>query len=169
MTLKVALIVIGMTLEVVGLILTASPELAPRVRRVKAALRPLRARLEGRIRRLLKRPKHVVMQAGVSGGMALGGHAPGYVSVSDDASLERKLSFLMEQAVRDQQRLNELEHRVADMPGEWRKDVDATRATLEARIGQELEQARELFIVQRLIGLTCIATGSVVLAIVNLI
>jgi hypothetical protein len=160
-TAKVALILIGMALEVVGLILTASPELAPRWRR----LRHFGAE---RIRRLLRRPRHIVMEAG-AGGIVLDGRGFGYVSVPEGAPLERQLAFLREQAEEAQRRLNELEHRAAEMPEQWRKDVETTRAALEARIAQELEQARELFIVQRFIGLTCIATGSVVLAVVNLL
>jgi hypothetical protein len=166
---KVTLIIMGVALEVLGLVLTASPELAPRIRRVAVAGRRVAGRLEGPVRRILRRPKHVFGKSSVGEFSIRGGRASGYVSVANDAPLERKLEFLMRQAVRDQERLNELEHRVADMPREWRTEVEATRTALEARIVHELEQARELFIVQRLIGLTCIAAGSVVLAVVNLL
>ena len=169
MSVKLALIIIGVVLEVVGLLLTASPELAPRARRGVAAIQRLGAKVEARTRRLLKRPKNVTVSAGAAAEFALAGRVSAHKSVPDDADVERKLSFLLEQAVESQQRLNKLEYRVSDIPGEWRKDIEDTRSALEERIAHELEQARELFIGRRLIGLTCIASGSLVLAVVNLL
>jgi hypothetical protein len=132
-------------------------------------LRQRLAKLEARVRSLLQRPRHVAVQAGVAGGVALGGQASVLHSVPEDADLETKLRFLLNQAQRNQDRLNDVEHRLADLPGEWREEIAATRSALEERIAKELEQQRELFIGRRLLGLACIATGSVVLAIVNLL
>lgn len=158
---KVTFTIIGVGLEILGLVLTASPELVPRARRFGAGL-------EARMRRLLRRPRHFVMEA-AAGGITLGGRASGYVSVSDDASPERKLRFLVDQAVETQRRLDDVETRLQELPAEWRKEMEGTRTALEERIAQELHDAREQFIGGRLTGLALIVIGSVLLGIINLL
>jgi hypothetical protein len=158
---KVTLTIIGVGLEVVGLMLTASPELAPRARRFGAGL-------TARVRRLLGRPRHLVMEAS-PGTFTLSGRASAFVSVSNEAPLERKLRFLIDQAVETQQKLDQVESRLQELPAEWRKEIGDTRTALEERIAQELHDAREQFIGERLTGLALIVTGSVLLGLVNLL
>jgi hypothetical protein len=99
----------------------------------------------------------------------MGGSVSGYVSVPDDAPLERKLRFLIDQAIEAQKKLDHVESRLRKLPAEWGQEIAATRSALEEQIAQELQESRELFIGRRLTGLACIVIGSVMLGIVNLL
>ena len=167
---KLTLTIIGVAFEVGGGVLTFWPEISPRVSRARAQVRRFRSRLAIRIRQLLRRPKtHVVAGAVTAGGVAVGGQVSGYAWVPDDAPLERKLRFLIDQAVETQKQLNHVQSRLRGLPAEWREEIAATRSALEERIAQELQEGREQFIGRRLTGLACIVVGSILLGIVNLL
>lgn len=168
---KLSLTIIGVALEVVGAFLTFWPEVAPRLSRASAHVRRVTSNLATRIRQLVRRPKtHVVTGAVTPGGAIAGGVPPfGYASVPEEADVEWKLSFLLEQAVETQRRLDHVERRLRGLPAELRNEIAATRSALEERIAQELQDARERFIGRRLAGLGLIVIGSVLLGVVNLL
>ena len=158
--------------------LTFSPELVPRfwqgiahVRRLWGLLifRVSESRLGRWIARLLRRPRHYVMAADAGGLRVEGAEVSGLVSVSDDAPLERKLSFLLDQARQAQERLDALERRQRQHPSEWRTEIQEARTELEEQVASELQKARDLFIVRRLFGLAFIVCGSVLLGVANLL
>jgi hypothetical protein len=168
--LKLTLTIIGVALEVVGFALTAWPELtAPTAKRLSAAVRRRTATLERFARRLLRRQRHYTMAASAGRFTIKGRTAGGIVSPPADADSDRLLVFLRDQAMETQKRLNELERHVADHPGQWKDELQSVRTALEVRIAEDLERERDLFIGRRLVGLGCIALGSVVLAVVNLL
>jgi hypothetical protein len=170
---KLALLITGTSLEVLGLALTAWPEWFPRASRVARDMLRGIGRLAGwvksRTRRLLRRPQHVVVTASPAELRLSGGRAYGYVSVSEDASDERKLDFLLRQAQQTQEKFYAVDDRITALDAQLRGEIGLTRAALEARIAEELDRARNQFIGRRILGLLCIATGSVVLAFVNVV
>jgi hypothetical protein len=167
---KLILTIIGVAFEVGGGVLTFWPEVAPRLSRARAHMRRFRSRLATRIRQLVKRPKpHVVTEAVTAGGVTIGGQASGYAFVSEEAHLDQKLRFLIEQAVETQKKLDHIQSRLRELPTEWRKEIAATRSALEERIALELQEARDQFIGRRLTGLACIVIGSILLGLVNLL
>jgi hypothetical protein len=125
---KLALIVIGVALEIVGLGLTAWPELSPRAQRVVGGVRRLLTRAENRLRRWIGRPRSITVLGGMAGSVAVSGRASLVHSISDEADVEAKLRFLIDEARRNQERFDTLEHRITDAVAEWRTQLDQVRA-----------------------------------------
>jgi hypothetical protein len=167
---KVILTIVGMALEVSGGLLAAWPQLtAPSVLRFRASARRRASGLERFVRRLFRRQRHYTASV-EPGGYKVSGHpVSGIVSPPEDADPERMLAFLRERAMESQERLNRLERKVAAHPGQWHTEVQAARSALEAQMAADREQARDLFIGRRLVGVGCIAAGGVVLGIAGLL
>jgi hypothetical protein len=167
---KIVLVVPGGTLDVIGIVLVALPELEPRARRARQRVGRVMARVRGQVFALLRIRRNVTIHVdSVVGTASMVGRVSGIVGVGHDADLERKLAFLVEQATQTQDRLNALEHKLDDIPGEWRRDLDQTKGELEELLRQTIDATRETYIRERLLGIACLATGSVLLSISNLI
>jgi hypothetical protein len=92
-----ALLVIGVVSEFVGIVLIAFPDFLPGAIRLSGWLRRQWRRIENLIRRLARRkPRPIVVSAGVSGGVAIGGSASGVVSPGPNATtVEDKVDYLL--------------------------------------------------------------------------
>lgn len=89
--------------------------------------------------------------------------------MGEDATVERKLAFLLEQAERTQTRLNDLTRELADLPKTWRADVAAARGELLAVVDAKLEAERNAYVRSRLIGIVLLSIGVPIVFVANFI
>jgi hypothetical protein len=115
-----SLLILGGLLEFAGIVAVAWPDLIPYRDRLNRWLGIAFRRSGNRVRRWFRLPPlTTTVTIGAAGGASLAGRASARVSITDDASLERKVEFLLK---RDQEtqdienrfarRLNSLEDRV---------------------------------------------------------
>jgi hypothetical protein len=168
-TVKFSILVFGGVCEFAGVILTAAPELYPRLTPIGEGIARLVSAARARVERIFGRPKAVSHSISVSGGATAGGHASGYASVSDAESVEGKLAFLIDQAVKTQRRFDALEGRVGNLPKLWKAEIDAAKGEIATLIGTKLAKERDAYIRSRLVGITLLAIGLPIVFIANFI
>lgn len=153
-------------LELWGVLLVASPELAPYLRRLRGALVALPERTQALVRRAtdwvrakMGRPR-VVSLSGTATASA-GGRATGsgYKSVREGATDEEKFAFLLEQAKETQLRLDDLQQQVNDLPERWRGDIEGAAGTLRQEQQQGLAALRNEHLTARLGGVVLLVVG----------
>ena len=164
---KVIVVSVGALLEFVGIGLVASPELAPWVRRLGDAVRRAGRRARARLRRLLRRPRHVVMGAAAGEYGLIGSSASGEVTPGKDATLERKVDFLMEETKRTRRRLLEFKRELADHPDRWHRAIEAAKGELESLMDEKVQAVRDAHIRRRLLGIVLLLAGVPLLAWAN--
>jgi hypothetical protein len=111
----------------------------------------------------------VIPQAGVSGGLSIGGRAALVSGVANDASTERKLDFLLDQAKRNQDRLNELERQIVDVPVEIRRELNDMQVESQRKLEATLDLRERRYDRQRFWGIMLVAFGGVLGAAANLV
>jgi hypothetical protein len=161
---KVIVVSVGALLEFVGIGLVASPELAPWVRRLGDAVRRAGQRARARLRRLLRRPRHVVMGAAAGEYGLIGSSVSGEVTPGKDATLERKIDFLMEETKRTRRRLSELKREIANHPGRWHRAIEAAKGDLESLMDEKVEAVRDAHLNVRRWGVVLVLLGVPLLA-----
>jgi hypothetical protein len=155
------------SLEFWGVLLVASPELAPYLRRLAAGFASLRShtkvlahRASARARRILGlRPRPIVMSgtSAVSGGGAMRGR--GIVGLSEEASLEEKVDFLMRREEETQHRLADLQEEQDALPARWRDDIEAKAGTLRREQREGLDELRDEHLTARVGGVVLLVAG----------
>jgi hypothetical protein len=100
-------------------------------------------------------------------GFSLSGRAE--VVRGPPADDDAKLAFLLGEARRTQERLNELERRVDDEHASRVHALNQLRAEVNAAIGETVETSRLRFIRLRRLGLVFLVAGTTCLAIANLV
>jgi hypothetical protein len=169
-TAHIALTVVGGTLEIGGAVLIASADLVPRLGWARAAAGRVAARTAAKIRAVLRIRRDVTIHAGTAHATAtMSGRVSAVTGVGADATLERKLDFLLDQARASQERLNEVERLLETVPAELRAEAAQQRLELEQRIGEELARREQRYDRQRFWGIMLVAAGGVLLAAANLV
>lgn len=151
------------SLEVFGVLLVASPEIAPLLQRVGRALVAAWERAKAlwrSIGRLLRRKRHHRVDVAGGGRLgAVGGRATGRVSVPADATLEEKVEYLLRRDQDVQGRFDETGARLAALPGEWKADIAEASSELRAEHAAALEALRDRHLTVRLVGVALLVTG----------
>ncbi len=164
-SLKSWLYVLGGTEECVGVALVASPELFPRAsqawRWLSGRSHALATRSLVLLRRLLRRPQHVVVDAGTA-------EATGSVSLSDelirgfppdDAPVEEQVAYLRKIVQEQESRIASVENQTGRVETELRAEIQKTRAELEAVSLEQVREAAETHLEWRYAGLTLLFIG----------
>jgi hypothetical protein len=84
-------------------------------------------------------------------------------------SLQEQVAYLLRRDQETQQRLNAAETEQASHPARWGRDIEEARHALEQRIERRLEDARDVYIRRRLLGVVLLLFGVPILAAANLI
>lgn len=167
---RITLIVVGGALDLAGIFLVALPELTGPWHRLRTATARMARWARSRVFTLLRiRPAGTTYVDSGTATATFSGRASLVSGLGPAADLDRKLSFLLEQAQRTQERLNELERRVEDLPAGWRDELRRGLDELERRLERAIRASREMHVYERLAGIGCLAVGSVLLSIANLI
>jgi hypothetical protein len=180
---KAALYFGGAAIEVVGIVLLASPDLFPvgvrfarfvvrQYRRLRAWVERSRIRwwVEGVIRRLLRRPRHVTV-TGSPAGALVGGVAPRVVigGVGGTATLQEKVEYLL---ARDRDVKGQLE-RMKDRLDSAEKGIvlglDDLRASMTAHVASSLGEAHRRYIEARYLGIVLVILGLAVATLGNFV
>jgi hypothetical protein len=128
-------LVIGAFVELLGILLVASPDLVPWALRFAGWIRPRWRRFENRLRRLLRLPhRGVTHEVSVSGAIAAGGRVSGVVDFNRQAPLEEQVAFLLRRNVESQNETDALAARIAALEEETRGRLEALRAVLEEHV-----------------------------------
>jgi hypothetical protein len=160
----------GAFLELIGIVLVASPDLVPGARRFSRWLAPRLRRVENRLRRLLRlRGRNIVINAEPATVVVSAGNVSFSKSVSADATLERKVEFLLQRDQEAQSAANELGERVSAIERESPRQLDELRERMEAHVSTELVAALAEYRPARVIGTIALAIGLGLATAANLI
>jgi hypothetical protein len=154
------LFVLGVVIEGIAIIVFASPDYVPGLKRFSAWLAPRLRRFENRARRLLHlKPRPVVHRASAGGAVAAGGHARAIVAVNPDASLEEKVEYLLRREQVAQDVADRLSERIKALASTIETQVAELRAETQARVTAESQAAVEADRPLRLIGALLLTVG----------
>jgi hypothetical protein len=154
------LLIVGALLELLGIILVASPDLVPGALRLVRRVRPRLRQIENRVRRLVglsARP--ITHEVAAGGALALGGSVSGVVGIDPDRPLEDKVAFLLRRDADTQSELNSLARRVGSIEAEGAKRAAELRAEMESHVERELAAAKEDYRIARISGAIVLASG----------
>lgn len=141
-TLQGTFYVAGAAAELVGIALVASPDLVPGARRLSRWIAPWWRTLENRVRRLLRlRGRDVVVTVDVAGSLGLAGSVSAVTAVGEDATLERKVDFLLRRDQEAQKQANAQAERIATLERESEKKLAEVRGQMETHVSTELAAA----------------------------
>jgi hypothetical protein len=157
------------SLEFWGVLLVASPEISPFLRRLAVALAALRSqtkalahRAANRARRMLGRPPRPIEMSGtsvMSGGGNMRGR--GIVGLREGAPMEEKVEFLMRREEETQERLGDLQEGLDALPERWSDDIEATAGTLRREQREGLDELRDEHLTARVGGVVLLVVGLV--------
>jgi uncharacterized protein YjeT (DUF2065 family) len=160
-----SLFVAGSFLDATGIFLLLAPDLVPYRDPVSAWLRTTWRRIVERLRalpdRLLRRRRHVFAQSGALIAMAGGVSGKGYVSVGEGASPEEKIAYLLNRDRWAQERISNLETRLADVES---RRLDELRAEVERHVSEAIAEAEGRYRPLRVGGGVTLIAGLVCLS-----
>jgi hypothetical protein len=157
---RAALFLVGAGLELVGIVLVASPDLVPGALRLVAWIRPRWRRIENRLRRVLRLPPRGVTHHGsasLRGKVSMS--ASGVVGVDPNASLDAKVAFLIRRDREAQMEMNTLTKRLSAVEAGMDERIAQLRAEMETHVANEIAAAREDYRFARMVGATLLAAG----------
>ncbi|HEY9456644.1 MAG TPA: hypothetical protein VIQ56_01960 [Gaiella sp.] len=164
------LFAIGVLVEGLSIAVFAVPDFVPGLRRFVRWLGPRARRAENRARRLLRLPGHpkvVYAQAGVA--VAAGMSAKVRVSVSEGATPDEKIAYLLRREQAAQDFADRLSERVESLSTKLDTDVEALRVEFRDHVGAELRFADEEGRTRRQIGAFLLVVGVVCQAVASLL
>ena len=157
-----ALLVLGVTAEIVGVMLVAAPDYVPHLVQLARAVRgrtvPLVRRFAAFVRRLFRRPRHLTISAEPAT-LRLTGSIRGVVSVRDGASIDEKVDYLLRREQHAQEQFDAIDRRISAQPAQWRSELEAMRAEIETTIDSRLTESERRYIRARQIGLLFLIVG----------
>lgn len=157
---RATLYILGAAFELFGIILVASPDLVPGARRFSRWIAPRWRRFENRLRRLLRLPgRNIVVDAGAATLVLSAGSVSAVTSVNDEATLERKVDFLLRRDQEAQRQTNELAQRLSSMESELVRRHDELRGQMEEHVSTKLDAAFSEYRAARVIGTGLLAIG----------
>jgi hypothetical protein len=151
----IALFVSGALVELVGIVLLASPDLVPYAQRLSAWLAPRVHRVLRRLR--LRSGRTVFAEAGVIG--AGGISAQGIVGIRDDASHEEKVAYLLRRDEATQRLLNEHGERLSALEGGLPERLEELRGQMEAHVQTAIAETHRRYLEVRVVGAFLVAIG----------
>jgi hypothetical protein len=161
--------------EAVGLLLVAAPEVMTALRRLGAwtaaqwrKFTPYLATVERFVRRLLRRPRHIVVNVGAASVVSSGGQVTTRVSPGEGKTLEEKIDYLLRRDEAMQARVDSVELRMSGLPSEWRTEIEEASETLHSEQMQALDELRERHLEQRWLGIVLLLIGVVLATVANL-
>ena len=170
------LLSLGGSAELFGLLGVASPELvlaretaAPAVSRTWQRAAALVRRVENRVRRLLGRPQHHTIHTASELNIAMSLRGSARVSVSEGATLDEKVEYLLRRDEVVQERLETLHVSVSELPDRWQADIGAESARLREEHAAALAELRDEHKLARLIGVGLLFVGLVLATLGNLV
>lgn len=158
------LITLGTWNEVLGVLLVASPELLPRLGRVGRLLlgrfRAARLRLLSTARRVLRLPGSAYADSATVGArLSVSGHAVHILGPPATTDHGELLAWLIKREKWAQERFQEIEKSVSELPERWRADMGVMREELEGVSRKLVREAADARIRLRLLGLGYVVLG----------
>jgi hypothetical protein len=167
---RVTLYVLGAAFELLGILMLAAPDFVPGAIRIARWTLVRWRPFENRIRQLLHLPgRGVVVTAGAAGGLALTGRASGVTSIDSEATLHRKVEFLLQRDQEAQRAENRLAEQVADLEAELARHLGELRGAMEAHVARELTSAQKEYRLARIGGTLALIIGLAVTAGANFV
>jgi hypothetical protein len=166
----VTLTVAGGIFDIGGALLVASNEIGPRFAALSARVRRVAIRAWTRARSLVRRGRHhtVFVDPGIASAK-FSGTGSLISGVQAGATTEQKLEFLLGQALKNQERLNELERLAAELPKRWRVELASTRESILETLADTVREVETRRIATRILGVICVAVGGLFQAAANLV
>jgi len=163
----VALYVSGGAVELVGIVLVASPDVFPVVAAARRGARSLGATVRTRVarwvQRLLRRPGTVYIETIPSSTRVHDLSLEEVIGIGDDLPLERKVELLIGHDVEAQERLNKIERRVTEEVKARADSIASTQREIEDRMTRRMHALLDTHKRLRLIGTALVIGGAVLL------
>jgi hypothetical protein len=159
-TTKTTLIVVGALAEFGGILLIAAPDLIPGARRFGRWLDRRWKPIENRVRRILGVPgRNVTVSASAAIATAVGMSATAIHGVSETATLEEKVAFLLRRDEATQHKTTALAQRLEAIERDVERREGALRHELHSHVADELRAALDADRVLRVVGSLLLAVG----------
>ena len=156
------------SLEFWGVLLVASPELAPYLRRLVTKASAMRRRTQALARRAtdwlktkIKGPSTRVVHIHAFDSAGASDSATAITSVDDARSMEEKIAFLLRRDKETQERLADFQEKLDELPERWRGDMRATAGTLRDEQRKGLDELRDEHLTARVGGVVLLVLGLV--------
>lgn len=156
---RATLYIAGAVIEFAGIVLVASPDLVPYAQRLSAWLTRQWERVLARLRRLLRRPRHVTAHVSAGGAIAVGGYATVKKSVGEDATLEEKVRFLLTRDEEAQRDMQAVDRRVDELQKAIDSKLGALHSTMTAHVAESLDARHREYLALRLVGVALVVIG----------
>jgi hypothetical protein len=157
---RTTLLVIGASLELVGIVLVGSPDLFPYAQRFSDWLEPRFWRLANPVLRWLGRPRRTnVVQVGAVAEASAAGHAGKLMTVKDGATLEEKVGFLLNRVTELQQDRNSIEERLTSVEREAHEQLATATEEMKGHVATELTAAHAAYLPARILGVVGLIVG----------
>jgi hypothetical protein len=166
---------LGVVNELVGVVCIGFPEietmLVPLLKRAWLVIGAWWSRLNARMKRLLgfRTPQRFTLGTAVSSEMALPFEVGRGPLSLPPGSIEEQLRWLASQLQLHRTRLDNLQHRVDDMPGQWEAAIRTLRDELERGQREAIQRSADRRIQIRLLGLGYVVLGLLFSLIGNLV
>jgi hypothetical protein len=156
---------LGMAIELVGILLIASPEIRPRVVRTygdaREGARTTARRFKTWFDRVFRR--RVVISIGAAGGIALAGSATARLRRSvpppPKEGLAALADYVFEHLGAISGTVDDVRNRVSAMPAEWQADIAAARNEVTAATAVAIRGIAESEVRMRLLGVLYVVAG----------
>jgi hypothetical protein len=159
-TLQVILLAVGAVLEFGGIVAIAFPDFLPHGRRLSRWLGHRARIVVNRVRRLLgMKPLQKIVSVEAADSVEVSGRSSALVSVSEDATPEEKIEFLLRRSREAQQAINTLSGRVKDLEKHVPRQLDQLREDMQAHVSSELAAAEEEYRPLRTAGTLALGVG----------
>jgi len=157
---KATLYIAGAGLELLGIVLVASPDLVPWALRLVRWIRPRWRMIENRLRRLLRlSARGTAYEDSATVGLNITINSAAEVGFDPKATLEDKVAFLLRRNSESQKEMNALAQRVAAVETEAPKRAAELRAEMESHVARELAAAKEDYRIARISGAIVLGCG----------
>lgn len=162
--------IMGAVLDLIGIVLIASPDLVPWAVRMAARLRVLEQSIENRLRRLLRigpRGRIASLSATVTGGASVS--AVVTRGLSPGASIEQQVAYLLRRDEDAQTTFNAFASRVERIERETPAQLNALRTELQSHVEDRVSQRLADLRAARLWGVAFLMAGLALGSVANLL
>lgn len=161
---------IGAVLEFGGIVALAFPDFLPHGRRLSRWFAHRARVVMNRVRRLLgMTPLQKVVSISAAAEVSASDRMTASVSVSDAATHEQRILFLLRRDQEAQEAINKLSGRVRDLEEEAPRELERLRKDLREHVTTELAAAEEEYRPLRIVGTMALAVGLVCTTVANIV
>lgn len=166
---RATLFIVGAFFELAGILLVASPDLVPQAERASRWLGARYRRAVNRLRRLIGRPRTQFHSIGAAGEASAAADLSIRKTISQDASLEEKVDFLLRRDQEAQRDVNEVRKQIARIERESPERIEELRSEMKQHVADVLAATHREHLPLRLVGIVALVLGLACVTVANFV